>query len=350
MWWHLTPARFLPLLLAAVACTSAEPPDDSPRRIAYVDVRQVPGGGTDVQLAIVNQDGTGYVQLATGVRDTPSPATAPDGHAIIYQGFAPNEYGVAWYSVSPDGGAPLDLQMPSSVFSPLWSPNSRRVAWINYENVSHLAVSAAGSSTVTNLTPDTVFVDPDATWAPDNSRLAALRRVNDQNGPNWDLFTVTITGVLRPLVVSPGIYDGPPAWSPDGRTIAYTQPYTGDPASGIYLVNPDGTNQRQLVRGYFDGFMSWSPDGKTIAFWGYRTGGGAPGLSLIDVASGEAGPALSLPNYAFPAQRPWSRDGSLFLLTAQAPSGTAIYTLDRSGVLTQVTPDSISAQTPSWVE
>lgn len=346
----MTPARFLPLLLAALACSSAEPPADSPRRIVYVEVKALPGGGSEQELAVVREDATGYMRLATGVSDSRTPATAPDGHAVIYVGLASNQYGVAWYSVSPDGGAPVDLQMPSSVFNPLWSPNSRRVAWINYDFVGHLAVSAAESSTVTNLTPDSVSIDPDASWAPDNSRLAVWTRVNTENGTNWDLYTVTVTGALRPLVALPG-FQGPPAWSPDGRDIAYTQPYTEVPTNGIYLVSPDGSNRRQLVSGYFDGFLSWSPNGETIAFWGSRGGGGVPGLSLIDVSSGEARPVSGLPVSAHPAPQPWSRDGSMFLLSGTGlAGGAAVFTLDQGGGLVQVTPDSVSAISPSWVE
>jgi dipeptidyl aminopeptidase/acylaminoacyl peptidase len=60
--------------------------------------------------------------------------------------------------------------------------------------------------------------------------------------------------------------DSSPAWSPDGKTIAFLSTRTGDPQ--IYLIPVDGGEARQLT------FMeqkigegpAWSPDGSTLAF------------------------------------------------------------------------------------
>jgi Tol biopolymer transport system component len=64
-----------------------------------------------------------------------------------------------------------------------------------------------------------------------------------------------------------------PSWSPDGSTIAYIQ------ANGIYLMNADGTAQRQLInRGLGDprpgvqivstliSIPRWSSDGQWIVY------------------------------------------------------------------------------------
>jgi Tol biopolymer transport system component len=86
---------------------------------------------------------------------------------------------------------------------------------------------------------------------------------------DWDIWAVAIDGSgLRNLTHAPG-YQAVPAWSPDGNTIAFG----ADPAAigttnisqaHIYLMNPDGSNVRQITRDpdTRDGFPAWLPDGR----------------------------------------------------------------------------------------
>ena len=60
-----------------------------------------------------------------------------------------------------------------------------------------------------------------------------------------------------------------PAWSPDGRRIAFRrfdrQIGSAGP-SGLYVVNADGSGLRRLARHAGGRVLAWSPDGRTIAF------------------------------------------------------------------------------------
>ena len=73
-----------------------------------------------------------------------------------------------------------------------------------------------------------------------------------------------------------------PAWSPDGKSIAFQS--NRDGPYHIYLMNADGSNLRQLTSGDNDDrHPNWSPDGKTIAV---DTGSEIRReIALIDVAS-----------------------------------------------------------------
>jgi Tol biopolymer transport system component len=91
------------------------------------------------------------------------------------------------------------------------------------------------------------------------------------------------------------MYEMGPAWSPDGRWIAF---YAGNGGHhDVYLMHADGSRRRRLAR---DGEMpAWSPDGRYIAF-------AAPGgLVIIRPDAREvARLATGMPGANFPS---WSR-------------------------------------------
>jgi Tol biopolymer transport system component len=59
-----------------------------------------------------------------------------------------------------------------------------------------------------------------------------------------------------------------PAWSPDGRKIAFFSQ-----GAGIHVANADGSGQRRLTRKWSYA-PAWSPDGRKIAFLSHRDGNG----------------------------------------------------------------------------
>jgi TolB protein len=71
-----------------------------------------------------------------------------------------------------------------------------------------------------------------------------------------------------------------PAWSPDGKQIAFTSNRDGN--YEIYLMNADGSGQRNFTRHKSqDNFAAWSPDGKRIAFISNRAGGHDVYVALV---------------------------------------------------------------------
>ena len=69
----------------------------------------------------------------------------------------------------------------------------------------------------------------------------------------------------EPLIVLLATGGGSPAWSPDGKKIAFISTRSG--AGDIYIMNADGSNLQQLTRD-LSGEVGpvWSPDGTRIAF------------------------------------------------------------------------------------
>ena len=62
--------------------------------------------------------------------------------------------------------------------------------------------------------------------------------------------------------------DDTPAWSPDGKQIAFTSGRDGSrEESEVYVMDADGSKPRRLTnRPGIDAFPVWSPDGSKIAY------------------------------------------------------------------------------------
>ena len=98
--------------------------------------------------------------------------------------------------------------------------------------------------------------------------------------------------------------DGLPAWSPDGRKIAFVSGSYGHVE--IYDMNADGSGRRNLTRDWgLDGLPIWSPDGRKIAFESYR--GGDPEIYVMN-ADGSGQRRLTH-NPAWDFDLAWSPDG-----------------------------------------
>ena len=90
-------------------------------------------------------------------------------------------------------------------------------------------------------------------WSPDGRRLAFQRR---QDG-NTDVWVMTLpTGSVRRLT-SNVAFDGEPAWWPGSR-IAFASGRTG--SRDVWSILPDGTGlHRVLARSGRDSDPAWSP-------------------------------------------------------------------------------------------
>ena len=97
-----------------------------------------------------------------------------------------------------------------------------------------------------------------------------------------------------------------PAWSPDGRTIAFTGILF---KTVVYVMSADGSGRRRLTpRGADQALPAWSPDGRTLAYDDNTTGA----IAASDTAGGQRHRLVRRPSAA-PA---WSPDGARLAFVA----------------------------------
>lgn len=129
--------------------------------------------------------------------------------------------------------------------------------------------------------------------------------------------------------------DYEPSWSPDGLTIAYFHIDSSGSTTGIFLIDTNGTNKRQLFSGYC-GSPDFSPDGNWITFHSgqiYKIK--INGDSLTQLTNGGS-------NY-FPS---WSPDGEWIVYDDPIVGSFNILKIKKDGA--EVTGICYDARMPSW--
>lgn len=143
-------------------------------------------------------------------------------------------------------------------------------------------------------------------WSPDGREIAGFTST-DEHSLNVTLSVVSADGATRRSLIPPIEGTGSLAWRPDGHEIAYSVRHQ------MFLVPSAGGEPRDLGQGTRP---AWSPDGRSLAFARRTTGGDAMGVCLRDMGSGQvqcSGHFEGAMGVAFGPS--WSPDGTRLAVT-----------------------------------
>ena len=294
-------------------------------RIAFVGREASPNPEDSLRffLFVMNADGSGKTRVATEPLafessafppDASGPSWSPDGTRLAF--VSTRDGNPEIYTVSATGGAVERLtNNPAADTLPTWfgqgiaftsTRDGARDIYVMYpggplisgEPLMFRITGNAGS----NFDPDWRALAPPAPSNVSASRIAFLR-VNRSNDADADIYTSNPDGTNEVNVTNSPQRELAPAWSPDGRMIAYIR----RPERALFVMNADGTNVRELAPVSDVAVKpSWSPDGQRIAF----IGGSDLAYTISVVNVDGTGRSQLVPLDATYLEVAWSPDGT----------------------------------------
>lgn len=211
-------------------------------------------------LFIVDADGAPTDRITHDAEADAMPAWSPDGAELAFARGAPNATDL--YVIGSDGtGLEQLTDLDGWEGAATWSPDGARIAFIHdttevngWGHPGELWVIERDGSGLELLRPEATA---NPAWSPDG-RIIAF----DGLGTDDHIGILALeTGTVADL--GPGWF---PRWSPDGTRIAYVQ-IDQRGTSDLHLMSPDGDGRVQLTDDpAFDTVPQWSPDGSTIWF------------------------------------------------------------------------------------
>ena len=347
-------------------------------RIAYAE--NVGGNGFDILT--IGTDGTNPTRVTTGPYWEFEPTWSPNGQQIAYSESSSQDI----FVVNANGSSPRDVtnSSRSDDEEPFWTSSGiyfrgtasgvgqlelirpdgtgqRQITTGGYENSdpyvsrdSPRLVFVSGRNARTEVTIQSPTfralshgpIDSDPAWSHDHRHLAFahVRRAGSQ-----DIWVERADGShLRNLTRGRGI-NWAPAWSPDGKDIAFVRFESF--GAQIWVMRSDGTGSRALTTlGDWNDHPSWSPDGRWIVFSGRRNGN--YDLYIADARTGTERRLTRTPRAEL--QPAWSPDGALIAFTAAAPASDVyneIYVISPRGGSAKILTTGLgtnSNSAPAW--
>jgi Tol biopolymer transport system component len=228
---------------------------------------------------------------------------------------------------SDGGDRRIVIAGPGDDFSPVWSPDHSRIAFLtNRDGNVELYIGLVDGSSVTRVT-NTGVDESQPTWSPDGQRIAYVSP--DEDGTPR-VYWVRFSDLLPNRLIFESNSEADPAWSPSGTWVAFAGLDQNGNSEGLFLRNPDGVNRLQLSASP-DRHPVWSPDGKKIVFTSTRDGDEEIYVLQVGV-SGPEGQAVRITNNPASDFSPtWSPDSKRVAFISDRNDSRDIFTVSDKG-------------------
>jgi Tol biopolymer transport system component len=269
------------------------------------------------QIVLADPDGGNQRVITQGSLPSWFPAWSPDGARLLFARETSGQNGSpqVWI-MNADGSSARVLVADGMSLAGSWSPDGRRIAYAyrpsGPQEGLKIWLALADGSQARRLTGESAAtVDENVPrWSPDGTQIAFTSNARGR----YEIWVASVDSAeARPLTeayfdqaLQADIEQKVPAWSPNGRLIAYWSGVEGnDPRPNLprdaWVMNAAGTGRMRLGGG---DDPNWSPSGEFIIH--SRVQGGQPELAIVRPDGTDARTLFTV-NACRPLQSSWTR-------------------------------------------
>jgi Tol biopolymer transport system component len=193
--------------------------------------------------------------------DASPPGCSRAGSRIAFIRDLHGDVGFELFTVRPNGtGLKRITKNKKGEWGPSWSPDGRQLAFSSHrDGDSDIFVVNRDGSGLRKLTHNE-WSDELPDWSPGGRRIVYSSTKGDEHDSDFDLFIMNSKGVSKKLVGGRNV-EANASWSPNGGRIAF------DRNDAVYTIRTDGSELTRLTpKGTVTSNPAFSNDGRHIAF------------------------------------------------------------------------------------
>ena len=217
---------------------------------------------SDNDIWMTSWDGSTTLRLTSSPENESAPRWSPDGRYLAFlSGRQEGKGAQIWLLDRRGGEAQRVTQLRGGVSEFAWSPDSKKLVLVVDEETD----SVLKKDTAEHKTPKPIVID----------RYNFKRDVAGYLGSKRSHLSLFDVETKKTETLTSGLDDdGTPSWSPDGRMIAFVRGPVAEPERSrdddVFVIEARaGATAKRLTNfiGPDGGRPAWSPDGKWLAFF-----------------------------------------------------------------------------------
>jgi Tol biopolymer transport system component len=228
----------------------------------------------DLEIAVMNGDGTGAHTLTHNTVQEQDPAWSPDGDELV---FSRTQGPTAGLQLMNADGSDQRMLVHSDTrldMNPAWSPDGTTVAFVEspslfgFGELWVVGRDGSGRRKLSSALPHPTGIS----WSPDG-RSVVVAGKSGLNG--FDLFVVDVQADVSRRLGLGLPYVAAPTWSPDGSRIMFAGTCPAPPCQrlSLYEVRPDGSGLKKVVDSVTYPRSAWTTDGRILFSREFVAGG-----------------------------------------------------------------------------